>query len=70
MSREESLKIREEFWNSESAEIIMDLLIDATIRSEIMGFLNTIDPDYARLLPTAKKEFAAAYDTSSARSGE
>lgn len=52
---------REEFWESDSANIIMDLLIDITNRENFMEALKTIDPDYEEYLPQAKEEFNDLY---------
>ncbi len=52
---------REEFWNSDSANIIMDLLIDITNRENFMEGLKAIDPDYGEYLPQAKEEFDNLY---------
>ncbi len=52
---------REEFWNSDSANIIMDLLIDITNRANFMESLKTIDPDYGEYLPQAKEDFNNFY---------
>ena len=53
---------REGFWYSKEAELIMDLLIDVTSRSNLMEHLLTIDPDYAGL-QKAKEVYIKKYQT-------
>ena len=52
---------REEFWNSRSADIINDLLIDVMGREEIRDILNGIRPGYTEDLAEAKKDYKSAY---------
>ena len=45
---------REEFFSSKEADLIMDLLIDVTGRSDIRDILEKIDPNYNNLLEAMK----------------
>ncbi len=57
----------EEFWGMEvgprvkASELIMDLLIDVTGRSELMDTLNRIDPDYGKYLLQTKEAYKQAF---------